>query len=80
MDVIGEIEVGERLVAEVNTNLAVERTSGFLEREVIVELGIGEVATFYREVISSVSYRIRERQIMRELVRDYVVVLIRSQI
>jgi hypothetical protein len=43
-----------RLVAEVDTDFAVERTTGFLEREVVVKLGIGEVAALNREVVATV--------------------------
>lgn len=60
-------------VAEADAYLAVEGTSGLLEAEVVVEVGIGQVAALNGEVVAAALQAIAQREVMGKLVGDYVV-------
>ena len=54
--------------------------SCLLQREVVVELFVGEVTTFEREVITSPHDAIGDSHIVRELVGHYIVILVCTDI
>ena len=54
-------------VAEVDAELAIEGTPGFLQAEVVVKLLVGEVATFQRNVVTSVLQGIADGEVVRQL-------------
>lgn len=60
-------------VAEIDSDLAIEGTSGFLQTEIVVEFGISEVAALKREVVASLLYAVRDREVMRELVGHHII-------
>ena len=60
-------------VAKVHPYLAIEGTPGPLKAEVVVQVGIGQVAAFHGEVVSPILQAIGQRQVVRELVGHNVV-------
>ncbi len=52
------------------TYLAVERTSGLLKAEVVVQILVRKVTAFQREVVTATLQTIAQCQVMGELVGD----------
>ena len=69
-----------KLVSETNPDLAVKGAAGFLQTEIVVELGVCEITALEREIIAPVTDSIRHGQIMGELVGHDVVVAVRADV
>ncbi len=64
------------LVSEIDSEFTIECATGFLEAEIVVELGVSEVAALKRYVVSAVAYAVGQGEIMGELIGYHVFVAV----
>ncbi len=68
------------LVSEIYSEFAIESSAGFLKAEIIIQSGVGEVSALERYVISATLYAIGDCDVVRELVGDDIVAVVRAYV
>ncbi len=62
------------LVTEIYSHFTIEGSTGFLKREIVIKLCIGEIAALEREVVASAMYAVAQGEVMGKLVGNDIIV------